>query len=431
MNSFENEESITRETRILKRLGRAANIFSPLIIYAFGPSFRSSYEDAVGAIEEIHPNAEVAMPALLSLFMEKVETSRYGEARAITTYKKEYKKLIPIFILLADNDNKQIKNKAITFLGFEPYSSNKIPCLVKALSTKDKFTQINALKSLHNILHYIKFMDNDYVLQTENAKFIAVCRDLLNDERLCKYILDLLIIIGPQKKELLPDIINIYNNKNHFCREKSIAALGQIGPHAKAVLPNLRANLEDTNWRIRGLALSAISKIDPNSEKTLTMLTKAYLASEKRELNINARYALKNLGKTAALALAENIFSEDAVIRKKVYVMLSLMKNGLKFIVPIYIRNLRHENDKISSEAVRFFRGISNIKNPEKYGVYFKEVIPGLMDIFDNCNEEISEEILASLCNMGAKARPAIPRLIMHLNENRMKSYVALYHMEY
>lgn len=248
--------------------------------------------NAIGTLQDMGADAEMAIPALNQILKEKDPNLRIAAVKALAAIGPKAKATVPrLRLLLEDSDEnvRLVTANLLTQLGSEAKAA--IPNLRDRLNDPSPMVRVQVIKALT-------------AMGSEAKGAIPELLTALKDED-PKIRREATIALGRMGNAAQPAVTALaetLNDAEPDIRLSAAAALGQIGSEAKVAVPELIRLLKSQNPQVRSFAAMALGKIGEPAKASIPELTKALNDSQK-DVRLNAASALGRIGAAARTAL--------------------------------------------------------------------------------------------------------------------------------
>jgi len=226
--------------------------------------------------------------------------------------------------------------------------------------------------------------------------------------------------IGPAAKDAVPALIDTLGDSEKNVRAEAIKALGHIGPGAKYAVAALIEKLDKDESDIRPLAASALAAIGPDAKDAVNTLKKevSYGGSETRVNSVKALYFIDPDAMDCVDFLAEEFTGAFQLTRNlnAAYALRDIGPDAAG-AVPVLAKGLKAGMYEARWAAADALEGI---------GRRAGKAVPNLIESLSDKDYWMRKKAAWALGNIGPKAKDALPALNeMFQSENRMEVRIA------
>jgi HEAT repeat protein len=332
---------------------------------------------------------KAGVPLLAANMKSKVGHSKVFAARALAKIgvdEKDGEALAALSIGLSD-PNGDIK-KLVTDT-FEKSGKTAAPVLVGALKHEDAAVRLNCAMLLE------KLVLDDKAL----APGLAVgLKDPADQIR--KISAEKLAQLGPAAVDVLPDLLQVLEDKNAMVRDAGIQAIRNVGRNAVPKLIELFKEKDAVTRQNAVMILGELGKIAKDSLPDIARMTNDPDEGVRRA----AVTALEKLAKDSIPALIELAKNADAGVRLGAVAALGELGAGAKESIPLLVEVLGNEkNLAVRRQAALALLGM---------GVEAKGVVPQMMAALKDPDKEVRQNVALAFGPLGEAGLPAIPALL-------------------
>jgi HEAT repeat protein len=302
---------------------------------------------------------------------------------------------------------------------FSRASEDIVPCLVRALETKDPFLR-KPLKIIAPQLsdetkrRHFSFLNNDEAHRLRSGAARA------------------LELMGPKARAALPALAKALRDDDANISMRASFALARIG---EAAVPQLMRGLEARPFHTRLLSINALSRIGAGAHQAIPALVVA-LDDKSSQIAEQASHALSSIGPASVPKLIPVLKHPRAPVRALAAAALAEMGPPGREACPELIEALHRERDvivrtrivealgKVRPSADKVVSALSNALKDEDSGVRAKAAeglgrspraaeaaVPVLIQALKDGSSDVRSSAIGALGSIGASAKLAIPAL--------------------
>jgi HEAT repeat protein len=255
-----------------------------------------------------------------------------------------------------------------------------------------------------------------------------------------------IVIIGPDALDHVPALMAAVKDPEPHVRHEVVLALGAIGRPAAAAVPTLIGALDDSDYVVPPGAALSLGELGPEAESAAAALCKA-LASSANDLRTQAQAALVAIGPGAVPSLRESLKSKNPTVVILAAEAITRIGSKARAAIPELLLAFDHGNSGVkitTAEALTVLRAkvpeaipaLARAVSHHDLGVAttavallqeLKTDTPVVVTAFINRLEEprttapgsidLHRLIVRALGNVGVNARPAVPVLLVALDD--------------
>jgi HEAT repeat protein len=264
-----------------------------------------------------------------------------------------------------------------------------------------------------------------------------------------------LALVGSEALDYVPALMAAVKDADPHVRHEAVLTLGAIGRPAAAAVPTLIGALDDSDYVVPPGAAIALGQLGPEAESASAALCKA-LTSSSHELRTQAQAALVAVGPGAASSLRESLKSKDPTVVILAAQAIGRIGPKARAAVPELVLAFGHNSPGVkvtTSEALTALRArvpeaipalALAVSHPDLNVATtavtvlqeLKADTPVVVTALTNRLEapwnaapgaiELHRLIVRSLGDVGPNARPAVPMLLVALDDPALMEDAAL-----
>lgn len=264
-----------------------------------------------------------------------------------------------------------------------------------------------------------------------------------------------LALIGPEALAHVPALMAAAKDTDPHVRHEVVLTLGAIGRPAAAAVPTLIAALDDADYVVPPGAAIALGQLGPEAESASAALCKA-LSSSAYDLRAQAQAALVAIGPGAVPSLRETLKSKDPTavvfaaqavgriglkaraaipelvrafgqdnyaVKAATAETLAVLQSRTPDAIPALAQAVGHGDIRVATEAVKLLREL-RADAPAVVTAFVTK-----LDAPRNATQEYTDlhkMLVRALGDVGSNARPAVPVLLVALDDPALTEDAAL-----
>jgi HEAT repeat protein len=216
-------------------------------------------------------------------------------------------------------------------------------------------------------------------------------------------------LVGIGRASAIPTLVKALKNNKVGVRITGAEALNVMGAEAQVASQALHVALHDENYKVRIYAAATILSFDPSHEEAFLVISRALQLNDANVRAFSAMAISSAEVRSHALAppLLECARDDNGTVRYFALEALGVIGNDSPETVEFLIEGIKNEDIGIG-EKTSMAGALVNIGKP---------VVPLVIKLLDNPNDDVRSLALRVLGNIGPEADEAIPFLLNKIKD--------------